>query len=452
MTKMLAPAVDQLPRKRIDARVNRVLDLQVVTPIFGGGPVTRSPDAVDIIRAPSIRGHLRFWWRALHAEPGVSGEQLYQREMSLWGGPTGSGSFGRSPVELRVELLGAMHTEAAELDYALFPARGSEGQGTAHVRQAGVRFRLCLRFPAEYEQQLVDAVRAWILFGGYGGRTRRGLGSLTVVDDVSRWLPQRSTADGLQAVFGRDCLGISHTSCDDVPRLGGARLFAGTECPKAEQAWKTAVGWLFEFRQGSRSVDGARRPSKDPRRPSISNWPEPDKVRRLSRAKAGLPWAHPPRHNDIPAWPRAGFGLPIVGQFQKRNRDKANWDRCTPPKTEPDDFQILWEAADGTLHNRLASPLIVKPLALSNGNFCPIALWLNRAFPRGQVVLTRTDRAVHKSHAPFDRLVADGDDIYFSALIKRATLEDAFFAWLRQYVHAGVRGTNPQTRKRKPRR
>ena len=43
------------------------LPIEVVTPILGGSPQTRTIDAVDIIRAATIRGHLRFWWRALYA-------------------------------------------------------------------------------------------------------------------------------------------------------------------------------------------------------------------------------------------------------------------------------------------------------------------------------------------------------------------------------------------------
>jgi CRISPR-associated protein Cmr1 len=34
---------------------------------LGGSPQTRTIDAVDIIRAATIRGHLRLWWRALYA-------------------------------------------------------------------------------------------------------------------------------------------------------------------------------------------------------------------------------------------------------------------------------------------------------------------------------------------------------------------------------------------------
>lgn len=40
--------------------------LEVVTPILGGSYKTREVDEVEIIRPASVRGHLRFWWRALY--------------------------------------------------------------------------------------------------------------------------------------------------------------------------------------------------------------------------------------------------------------------------------------------------------------------------------------------------------------------------------------------------
>jgi len=56
----------------------------------------------------------------------------------------------------------------------------------------------------------------------------------------------------------------------------------------------------------------------------------------------------------------------------------------------------------------------------------PCALWLNRAYPAGEVVL----RGVNNSAAPFDRLVASGDTPRFSALAGKHSLREAFLDWL----------------------
>src|SRR5690606_20083052 len=101
---------------------------------------------------------------------------------------------------------------------------------------------------------------------------------------------------------------------------------------------------------------------------------EADKIRHLTRRTRG----HEPRHNGVPVWPRAGFGLPIVGRFQRQARNGGRLD-------EPDDFLLLWRRGREN-EDRLASPLIVKAVPLAGGTFVPCALWLNRAYPAGSGV------------------------------------------------------------------
>jgi CRISPR-associated protein Cmr1 len=205
-----------------------------------------------------------------------------------------------------------------------------------------------------------------------------------------------------------------------VPWFGGASVHVGSADRNAQTAWTKALDWLKEFRQGTTGQQGsrAREPGTgkaQPNRPSISNWPEADKVRRIKNKTS----AHAPRHNATAAWPRAGFGLPIIGQFQTKGRNNERYD-------EPGAFELRWRAGN-VEHDRLASPLIVKALPLADGTFAPCALWLNRAHPaNGQVVL----RNVNNSQAPFDRLVAAGDNAQFSALANKTSLRHAFLDWL----------------------
>lgn len=399
--------------------------LEVVTPILGGGTQTRAPDEIDIIRPATVRGHLRFWWRALHGHAYSSATDLHAAESAVWG-QAATDDGGRSAVELRVAVACEGALDATDIDpqrtpgaYALWPARSEKQQGRppAPRRLAGTRFRLTLLAPAHQEHSLRNVVRAWILFGGYGGRTRRGLGSLTTPDPG--WLPGAATREALTQVFGRDVLALDEKAGPrDVPTLAGASLHVGRST-EAHQAWTGALEALKEFRQGvsGGAGDRAREPGTgraQPLRASISNWPEADKVRRLWGGRS----SHPPRHNEVPAWPRAGFGLPIVGRFQTKGRDGGTLH-------EPGAFELRWRAG-GEEHERLASPLIVKALPLAKGQFVPCALWLARAHPKGEVVL----RGAAKSAAPFDRLVAAGDRPHFSALADQPTLREAFLDWL----------------------
>ena len=75
--------------------------LKVVTPILGGGPKSRQLDDIDVIRVPTVRGHLRFWWRALYGHQYETPEKLYAAESALWG-RAADDNGGRSAVEVRI--------------------------------------------------------------------------------------------------------------------------------------------------------------------------------------------------------------------------------------------------------------------------------------------------------------------------------------------------------------
>jgi len=415
------------------------LRLKVVTPILGGSAAARQIDQVDVIRVPEIRGHLRFWWRALlPRDTGFSAKGLAQRERKLWGGQ-GDESGGRSAVEVWVDVdektSGPNTKDVSEVilyskrdqpattgSYALWPARGKKGgrgeaaEETAPRRKSGVSFTLHVRCSADgSEEEVANSIRAWILFGGYGSRTRRGVGSLTIAEpeQCKAWLPAKPTRDEFARVFGRDIfLAPVSNGLLDVPGLGGAGLSVIEQRSDAERCWETALNWLNDFRQGR----GVGRDQGDKKRPGVSRWPEPDKVRRISQPIPGRPWQHEPRHNSIPVWPRAGFGLPIISRFQQKDRQKDNY-----PKPEPVDYEIHWLRGEKEM-DRLASPLIVKALPLADGTFVPCALWLARSYPQDGMVMLKDSRSdsgrSRRSKAEFDQLVAQGDNCYFEPIIQ----------------------------------
>ncbi len=415
------------------------IQLKTVTPILGGGYRARELDDVDIIRVPTIRGHLRFWWRALYAHKHRGSEELYKAECKLWGGAGGEDDeAGKSKVELRIknkkELYARkdsyidsskVHTYTSKKkdfketvgSYALWVAQ----EPHADRYKEGLVFELYVRTPIEHLKQVRNTIKAWILFGGYGSRTRRGLGSLTVnidtknkdkekeTEDINRWLPKEATKKAINGLFdGLDPLDAEGDFEGDTPKLPGALLYVGSNPSNAESSWVKALNKLKAFRQGR----GFAREQGD-QRPGRSRWPEADKIRRLtSRIRA-----HTPRFNSECYWPRAGFGLPIGGQFvTSRGREED----------EPGNFLIKWRD-DEDSHDRLASPLILKPLTLTNDKFVPCALWLNRGYPEGGEVFVD---GLTGSEAPFDKLTGKGDEVLFKPLKDKETLREAFLDWL----------------------
>ncbi len=222
----------------------------------------------------------------------------------------------------------------------------------------------------------------------------------------------------LANVFGRDVFVAGTTAPGQFPVLAGASMLVGFDHGgklflRSDAAWHGALNWLRDFRQ----TQGVGRNKGQGTRPGRSRWPEPDKLRHLS----GCVRVHKPDFNDRPAWPRAGFGLPIIGKFTGGG--------------EPPPFELNWENDKGEVKERMASPLIVKPLPVKGG-FLACALWLNRAYPPGDVVLVNKDGnkriAVARSAAPFDRLIGTGDvpNKWLEDVISgQDSLRDAFLNW-----------------------
>jgi CRISPR-associated protein Cmr1 len=109
-------------------------------------------------------------------------------------------------------------------------------------------------------------------------------------------------------------------------------------------AWRISVDRLRFFRQGAnlgrnpRALDSASPVGR-------SRWPEPDHIRQLAKKNAKR---HVPQDPVVEAFPRAGFGLPIIFHFKDPG--------------EPSDHTLQpIHPASGQKADRMASPLILRP-------------------------------------------------------------------------------------------
>jgi CRISPR-associated protein Cmr1 len=131
--------------------------------------------------------------------------------------------------------------------------------------------------------------------------------------------------------------------------------------------WDWVIGRLRHFRQGE---GFARNPNQ-----GRSRYPEPETIRRITgrRLEKHEPW------DDMPdGFPRAELGLPIVFHFKDDKHGE-------PQQTTLNAYM------DGVALERMASPLILKPLALANRKAVPVILRLTTTGIR-QVELQDEDR------------------------------------------------------------
>ncbi len=296
-----------------------------LTPMFGGGVTTdqkyrhrKRPDPITPIRVSSIKGQLRFWWRAAIGSKLSSIKEMRERETALFGN-----AGNRAKVEISIRdnqpVIEPIDAPAA-LDYGIFPLRPDQGVHDANGRLTKVKgtFQLWVTVTSDTEEEIKRTVETWLAFGGLGGRTRRGFGALSGGEwDIERIL---KVGDG--------------PTLPGVPSLTGA-LFKKVSFESSDDAHKYLLGKLKSFRQGV----GIGRNQGKQNRPGRSRWPEPDMIRRIMQHHATN---HSPSH-IVQAFPRGQFGMPIIFHFQ-------------PNQGDPADTTLIPEGFE-----RMASPLILRP-------------------------------------------------------------------------------------------
>lgn len=379
------------------------IELAVVTPLFGGGAKTRESDPLSPVRGASVRGHLRFWWRVCQAHRYATPSDLFREESRLWGATasrsSGQDDGGPSLIEVVVEAGGATPVVVREASlwrqwqnrlpaYVVWPFREERQQGAPPALD-GVSFRLRLLLashaknlaPVEQERlerEAVAAVRAWVLFGGIGARTRRGCGSLWCrtpderfrpPPDLRQWPPLPSPrTDLLLPVLTGARLLLKPDGAVREP-APGHDYFPDPAAPRRRpvraphavptlDAWWAAVELMRRYRQ--EPGIGRHRGGKVP---GPSRWPEADSLRGRPELQLST-MGDRPHHQARPYYPRADLGLPIV--FQQMGG------RSTP---------TLQAAASDRRATRMASPVILKALAVSEQQAVPCAVLLNAPHP-----------------------------------------------------------------------
>ena len=321
----------------------------VITPLWGGGVEANVNDPVTLIRGSSIRGHLRFWWRALRGNcNGSTITAMREKENSIWGS-----TKVPSQVKITVNVtkkgtkfqatnfhgeqianVGAMNSRDA---YVTFPLRLTRASLTENIQ-----FSVVLEYPDSVKDEVEAALWAWQTFGGIGARTRRGMGAIECIQ-VDGNSQTRQSAESFQRSINEN---LNKWIKDDdfpagVPHMSHGLNYKLTSRQNDKttgiEALRNIIDQYKRFRQS--------RPGRE-----RSHWPEPDLIRACF---PGETFRHEIEHQVHGKAPRAVFGLPIIIHF----KDYPNG------LQDPDETTI--QGVDGI--DRLASPLIIRPIHLSSG-------------------------------------------------------------------------------------
>jgi len=148
---------------------------KVITPMFLAGADGQTPE----LRAPSIKGAMRFWWRAMHGQliqpdqkNGWNFNELRKEETKIFGG-TKDG--GRSSFSIQIRQPNNFLTRQERL--VPHDPRKSERSAFSANQQ---KFELIIRCQKKDKQQLHTLFTLTSVLGGVGKRSRRGMGSFSI--------------------------------------------------------------------------------------------------------------------------------------------------------------------------------------------------------------------------------------------------------------------------------
>lgn len=384
------PHIENPPEviKKPDDQITEIRKYRLITPLFGGGVKAGEADPVTVIRGASVRGQLRFWWRATRGGQFDTIEKLREAENAIWGSAAKKGdeNTGPSKVVLEVKttnqgrLFSAVDSKGKSVanignqisiySYVSFPLRDTKD---AKVLD-GVEFQMTIRYPAKRKDDVQAALWAWETFGGIGARTRRGFGALQLthlnqkpVTLLASTQIQHYIEHGLQAHA------IFSQLCRDVPFLSRncVMVIQKSKFDDAAKTWRFLFDKLKKFRQ-------ARHNNKAGFPFGLSKWPEADAVRRSTSDSSP---GHEPKHPVENKFPRAQFGLPIILKF--KDEDERAGDPASHT-LKPKDSE------------RWASPLILRPIACADG-FIGLAVRLSSLLNEldGGVVLEDNQKQTH---------------------------------------------------------
>lgn len=364
------------------------LTLSTVTPLFLGGA---DPRGAPELRAPSFRGAMRYWMRAL---VGAAGEPLmHQLEKHLFGEGGNEAAAGAvslhlaPPANLRLETYTKVVNKQLGIAYLWFAARGTKAETErSAIMPVTFTFKLSAPRSKQPEQDLNRAVAVlWLLtrLGGIGARSRRFAGGVQVsdvmsahdADNIVTRLPVRAgsakelaeeIAEGIQAArraFDIQQLVAPAPHLFDVLHPERCQIFV---LNRTFDSWDQAVEKVGQTYQAFRQL---RQPDYNVVKRAMTN----------SQDLSGTV-------------ERAAFGLPIPFFYRSLNN------RTTTLQAEGDD----------TIDRR-ASPLWMRAVKLNDGKYVVVFTWFKSQFlPNGaKFLLTERKQAnLHGKQLPNDHLIS----------------------------------------------
>lgn len=139
-------------------------EIETITPMFLAGADGKTAE----LRPPSIKGMMRFWWRALNGH--LSRKDLKEAEAKIFG--SSGEEIGRSSFSIRL-----FSTVLNCGDFSPVPH-----SDTKKFKFSGLKPHqsFTMSFISQSGSNIVDLFKIASMLGGFGKRSRRGFGSIRI--------------------------------------------------------------------------------------------------------------------------------------------------------------------------------------------------------------------------------------------------------------------------------
>jgi CRISPR-associated protein Cmr1 len=199
-------------------------ECEVITPMFLAGADGQTPE----LRAPSIKGALRFWWRAMHGDLDI--DILRKYEGVLFGD-----TQKRSKIIIRV----LKQPEETKNNVELLPHKAiSNHRSPKKCYPEGEVFIIKIMMPAEIKltkdifftkEQMKKLFLVTSYLGGLGKRSRRGCGSFKIISIDDEKQKKSTTKQDITNLIDAINSNFSFTSNSNYPIIKSIEIGA---CPK----------------------------------------------------------------------------------------------------------------------------------------------------------------------------------------------------------------------------
>lgn len=237
---------------------NISVTLKTITPMFLAGADGKTPE----LRAPSIKGMMRFWWRAMNGH--LSIEELRKKEGMLFG--SSDEKIGSSSFSLRIF---DIQPDNNKQGISLTPHHDDEYcSSTDASKVCNYRNEKCMKAikregyflgkftirvtsrASDKAASIENILKITTILGGFGKRSRRGFGSVEITQIDGKPNPCGNTLDSLIAslnIIAPDTFSLSNgkitkTIVHPAHQEAGYPYIKEIEIGKKQDSWKNLLG------------------------------------------------------------------------------------------------------------------------------------------------------------------------------------------------------------------